>query len=99
MPKRKDLVAEQLDELKHDLEQLWDAIVRDPKKEARKQRMWTVLVGVLSAGGTLAARKLAAKTWSILTGEQPPIARPAPGSAPRNPPTQRTEERKEPSLH
>jgi hypothetical protein len=91
MAKRREVVTEQLDELRQDLEQLWDALTRDPKQEARKQRNWNLLLGISSAAGTMVARKLTAKTWSILTGEQPPTTR-GRGSAAKPPPTQRTEE-------
>jgi hypothetical protein len=91
MPKRRDVVSEQLDELRQDLEQLWDALTRDPKKEARKQRMWTVFVGAFGALGTLAARRAAVKAWSILTGEVPPVG-PMPPQPASSPPTQRSEE-------
>jgi hypothetical protein len=76
MPNRSDLVAEQLDELRQDLRDLWTALVVDPKKQARKERAWTILAGALGAAGTLAARRAATKAWSVLTGEQPPTARP-----------------------
>ena len=90
MAKRRDVVAEQLDELRQDLEQLWGALTHDPKAEARKQRLWTVFVGAFGALGALAARKVATKAWAILTGETPPIG-PTPRSA-ASPPKQRTEE-------
>jgi hypothetical protein len=72
MPNRRDVVVEQLDELRTDLEALWVALTRDPKKEARKERVWTVLAGVLGAAATMGARKAAARAWSVLTGEVPP---------------------------
>ena len=75
MAKRKDVVAEQLQQLADDLEDLWRALTRDPKVERRKERGWTLLVGVLGAGATMASRRLVAKLWAILTGEQPPTTR------------------------
>ena len=89
MPSRKDVVTDQLEELASSLENLWNALTRDPKKEARRERMWTVVSGLVAAGTTVASRKIAAKVWPILTGEQPPTARPQPRSAP---PTARSED-------
>src|SRR5919201_1117135 len=92
MPKRKDVVAEQLSDLADDFEDLWRALVRDPAKEARKERIWTLLIGVVGAASTMASRRLVAKLWPILTGEQPPTARTAkPG--PRSAAPAREEER------
>ena len=85
MPKRRDLVAEQLSELADDLESLWRAATRDPKKEARRERAWTIVSGALAAASTMASRKLLAKLWPILTGERPPTG--------AGPPKQKTEER------
>jgi hypothetical protein len=89
MPKRRDVVAEQLHELADDLEDLWRALTRDPKTERRKERGWTLLVGVLGAGATMASRRLVAKVWPILTGEQPPTARPAQPPRPQQTSTER----------
>jgi hypothetical protein len=77
MPSRSDVVLEQLDELKTDLGALWVALTRDPKKEARKERAWTLFAGILSAAATMAARRATAKAWATLTGEQPPTPQPA----------------------
>jgi hypothetical protein len=78
MPKRRDLVAEQVRTLADDIENLWRAATHDPKKEARRERAWTVVSGVLAAASTMASRKLLAKLWPILTGENPPSGRGAP---------------------
>jgi hypothetical protein len=72
MPKRRDVVADQLRELADDLESLWRAATRDPKKEARRERTWTIVSGALAAASTMASRRLLAKLWPILTGERPP---------------------------
>ncbi|HSC51229.1 MAG TPA: DUF4235 domain-containing protein [Gaiellaceae bacterium] len=72
MPNRRDVVAEQLDELRTDFEALWVALTRDPKKEARKERAWTIFAGAAGAAAALAARKLATQIWVVLTGEVPP---------------------------
>ena len=86
MPKRRDVVAEQLKALADDLEALWRAATRDPKAEARRERAWTILSGALAAASTMAARKVVARLWPILTGETPPS-----GAGP--PKKQQTEER------
>ena len=78
MSKRTDLVAEQLHNLAADLEGLWIAATHDPKKEARRERVWAVFSGALAAAATVAARRAVSKVWPILTGEEPPVApRPA----------------------
>jgi hypothetical protein len=76
MSKRTDLVAQQLHELAADLEGLWIAATHDPKKDARRERVWTLFSGALSAVAALAARRAVVKIWPILTGEEPLIARP-----------------------
>ena len=85
MPNRRDVIAEELTTLADDLERLWRAVTHDPKKEARRERTWTIVSGVLSAASTFAARKIAAKIWPILTGELPPTVRvvQAPSQPPR----------------
>jgi hypothetical protein len=75
MPNRRDVVAEQLEELRTDFEALWVALTRDPKKEARKERVWMVFTGALGAVAALGARRVATKAWGVLTGEAPPTAR------------------------
>jgi hypothetical protein len=76
MSKRTDLVAQQLHELTADLEGLWIAATRDPKKEARRERVWMIFSGALAGIATLAARRALAKVWPILTGEEPLVAHP-----------------------
>jgi len=75
MPKRSDVVVEQLEELKTDFGALWVGLTRDPKKEARKERVWMVFTGALGAVAALGARRVATKAWGVLTGEAPPTAR------------------------
>jgi hypothetical protein len=75
MPTKTDVVREQLEELRQDIRDLTNAIVRDPKKEARKERMWLALTGVTGAVATLLARRVTARVWGILTGERPPTKR------------------------
>ncbi len=98
MPKRRDVIAEELGTLADDLERLWRAATHDPKKEARRERIWMLVSGVLSAASTMAARKLAAKVWPILTGETPPTPK-APTRPPREQPSpaERVEESEQPT--
>jgi hypothetical protein len=78
MPKRREIVVEQLGELRQDFRDLWIALSADPKKEARKERAWSILAAGLGAGATMAARRATARVWGVITGEQPPTAPPAP---------------------
>jgi hypothetical protein len=84
MPNRRDLVVEQLHALADDLEELWKAATRDPAAEQRKQRLWMLFSGALGAASTMATRKVLAKLWPILTGEQPPGPK-APSKPPARP--------------
>jgi hypothetical protein len=70
---RRAVVGEQLDELRTDLEALWVAVTRDPKKEARKERVWMLLTAGLGAVAALGARQVATRVWVVLTGESPPF--------------------------
>ena len=72
MPNRRDVVAEQLDELRTDFAALWVALTHDPKAEARKERAWTIFAGALGAAAAMGARKAATRLWNVLTGEVPP---------------------------
>jgi hypothetical protein len=78
MPKRRDVVVEQLDELKTDLTALWVALTKDPKKEARKERAWTMFAGALGAAAAMGARRVATRAWGVLTGETPPVGKQQP---------------------
>ena len=51
---------------------LWVALTHDPKKEARKERAWTIFAGIFGAVAAIGARKVAMRAWDILTGEPPP---------------------------
>src|ERR671929_210952 len=70
-----DVLLSNLDELQQDLRDLWQTLTRDPAKEARKERAWTVLSGVFTAVAAIVARRMAAKAWGVLTGEAAPMAR------------------------
>jgi Protein of unknown function (DUF4235) len=98
MPSRSDVLVEQLEELQQNLRELWQALTRDPKKEARKERAWTIVAGVATAVSAIVARRVAARIWGILTGEEAPITRrtrrPAGGGA--GGPSSRREEERQP---
>jgi len=72
MPSRNEVVAEQLAAIRQDLRDLWTALRTDPKKRARKERIWSLLNVGLAAGTTFGARMVATKLWTRLTGELPP---------------------------
>jgi hypothetical protein len=55
-------------------EKAW-TVGRDPKTERRKQLAWGALQGAFAAIATIAARRIGAKVWGILTGEKPPAKR------------------------
>jgi hypothetical protein len=75
VPTRSDVMSEQLDVLGQDLKHLWVALTADPKKQARKQRAWSVVSGLLGAAATMIARRGASRAWALLIGEQPPSSR------------------------
>lgn len=52
-------------------EKAW-TVGRDRKAEQRKRIAWGIVQGGIGAVFTLAARRVGAKAWGILTGEQPP---------------------------
>jgi hypothetical protein len=70
--------------------------LEDPKKRERKERTWRMLEATLALGMSLAARQLAMKLWSLLTGEKPPTRRPGP--APKKPETPRPPETPSPTI-
>jgi hypothetical protein len=96
MPSRSDVLLTQLEELQQDLRDLWQALTRDPVKEARKERAWTVLAGVSTAVGAIAARRVAARVWGILTGETAPTAKQVPAPSGGGPSSRREERESEP---
>jgi hypothetical protein len=84
MPDRRELVAQELRQLAADLRSLATTLSRDPKKQARKERRYNLLLAALSAVFALAARRLVTKAWGVLTGEPPP-GKGEPKPAPRSP--------------
>ena len=52
-------------------EKAW-TIGRDKKAERNKRIVWGVLQGALGAVATIAARRVGARVWGVLTGETPP---------------------------
>lgn len=92
MTRRSDVLVSNLEELQQDLTDLWHTLTRDPAKEARKERAWTILAGVFTVVGAIVARKAAAKVYGILTGEAAPIVKQASGPALSGGPTARSGE-------
>lgn len=72
MPTRTDVVEERLQDLGQDLTELWKALIRDPKRQAWSERLWRMLSKASTVAATMAARRLAHRTWNVLTGEPPP---------------------------
>jgi hypothetical protein len=92
MPNRTAVLLSNLEELQQDLVDLWRSLTRDPAKEARRERAWTILAGVFTAVGAIVARKAAAKVWGILTGEVAPIVKQSqPGAQSGGPSSRRGE--------
>ena len=52
-------------------EKAW-TLGRDKRAERRKRLLWGLLQGAVGAAFTLAARRVGARAWGVLTGEQPP---------------------------
>jgi peptidoglycan hydrolase CwlO-like protein len=77
MPTKNEVVSEQLEEIRQDLRDLWVALRHDPKKQKRKERMWSLFSGALAAGATMVARQAATKIWTRVTGEPTPQAQKA----------------------
>ena len=73
---KRDALAENLNALASDFKGLLETLVHDPKEQARKERRWRALLAITGVIYTIGARRAAAKTWSILTGELPPARTP-----------------------
>ena len=81
MPKRREVIADELRNLADDLESLWRAATRDPAKEKQRERAWMLLSGALNAAATVAAKQAVARLWPILTGEEPLVGMRSPRPA------------------
>jgi hypothetical protein len=55
-------------------EKAW-TVGRDEKTERKKRIAWGILQGALGAAAAIGARKVVARVWGVLTGEQPPTKR------------------------
>jgi hypothetical protein len=77
MPSRRQATVEELHTLTEDLRSLLATATTDPRERARREWQWRLLYGGLSAVTALFARRLATKTWGILTGERPPAKKEA----------------------
>jgi len=75
MATKTEALREELSQLRDDVKGLVVVIVEDPKRRARKEWTWRLLYGALSAGFTIAGRRLAARIWWVLTGRTPPARR------------------------
>src|SRR3954454_23318254 len=69
---KKDAVTTDLSQLKRDARGVTDAVTTDPRARQRKELGWRILYGGLAAGSAIVARRFAAKTWGVLTGEGAP---------------------------
>lgn len=77
MPTKREATATELRNLTGDLRSLLSTLAHDPKEQAKRERRWKLLYGGVSAVTALLARRLATKSWGILTGEKPPTKRKA----------------------
>jgi len=75
MPTKTEALREELSQLKDDVKTLAGVIAEDPKQRKRKEWTWRLLYGALSAGFTIAGRRLAGRIWWVLTGRTPPAKR------------------------
>ena len=76
MADKRGALNENVNMLASDLKALGETLLRDPKQQAKKERRWRALYTITGVVFTIAARRLAIRAWSILTGEQPPTRRP-----------------------
>ena len=73
--KTEDRVRSAIARAGEEISELAWTVGRDAKTEKRKRLAWGVVQGVIGAVFTLAARRVGAKAWGILTGERPPTKR------------------------
>jgi hypothetical protein len=69
---KREATVEELQSLASDLRSLLTTLTSDPQEQERRERRWRLLYGALSAVFALGARRVATKSWGVLTGEQPP---------------------------
>jgi hypothetical protein len=72
MPDKRDAIAEDLRRLADDLRSLLESITTDPRKRRRREQQWKQLDKAMKAVTMIVAAKVAARVWTILTGEEPP---------------------------
>jgi hypothetical protein len=82
VPRTEHQIRQAIARIGVEIEELAWTVGRDQRKEARMRRRWTMLQAALGIVATVAARKLAARAYYLLTGEKPPhqrqLERPAP---------------------
>ena len=78
MNDRRKAVADDLRVLAGDLRNLVETATTDLDARKRKERRWRLVSMAFAVLATLAARRLTAKLWALLTGEQPPAKGPPP---------------------
>ena len=78
MNDRRKAVADDLRVLAGDLRNLVESATTDLDARKRNERRWRLLSTAFAVLATLAARRLTAKLWALLTGEQPPAKGPPP---------------------
>jgi hypothetical protein len=75
---RRKAVADDLRVLAGDLRNLVQTATTDLDARKRKERRWRLLSTAFALLATLATRRVTAKLWALLTGEQPPAKGPPP---------------------
>jgi hypothetical protein len=75
---RRKAVADDLRVLAGDLRNLIETATTDLDARKRKERRWHLLSTAFAVLATLAARRVTAKLWALLTGERPPAKGPPP---------------------
>jgi hypothetical protein len=75
---RRKAVADDLRVLAGDLRNLVETATTDLDARKRKERRWRLLSVAFAVLATLAARRVTARLWALLTGEQPPAKGPPP---------------------
>jgi membrane protein len=68
-----EAIRDDLAQIGGDVRGLADALRSDPRVDQRKELGWRVLYGGIAVGATVLSRRLAARTWGVLTGEGEPV--------------------------